>query len=108
MALPKLVQSNDSNFEKEILRQPTPAVVCFWANWSAPSKLLTPVVAEMAETYSDSYLVGMIDVDESPLMSATYGVFTLPTFLVIKEGQVVKRIDGAVSREKIERLFTES
>lgn len=82
-----------------------PSIVCFWANWSGPSKLLTPIVAEMAETYSKSFLVGMINVDESPLMSATYGVQTLPTFLVFRDGQVVKRIKGAVNRDRIEALF---
>ncbi len=105
MALPKLIQPTDSNFEKEILRQTTPSVVCFWAKWSGTSKLLTPIVAELAETHSPTHLVAMIDVDKSPLTAATYSVRTLPTFLVFRDGQVVKRIDGAVKRSAILSLF---
>lgn len=105
MALPKLIQLNDSNFESEILRQPKPALVCLWATWSGPSKLLSPLIAEMAETHSSQFLIAMLDVDKSPLTSAIYGIRTLPTFLVFQDGEVMRRIQGAVSRTEIEKLF---
>lgn len=105
MAPPKLVQPSDANFETEILRADRPAIVCFWSSWSGPCKILAPIVAEMAERFGADFRVGMLNVDENPLTPTIYGIRTLPTFLVFKNREVVGRVQGAVSRGKIEELF---
>lgn len=108
MALPKLMQPSDGNFETEILKADEPSVVCFWSSWSGPCKVLAPVVAEMAEKHGKHFRVAMLNVDENPLTPTIYGIRTLPTFLVFKNREVVARVQGAVIRDEIDKLFDPS
>ena len=105
MALPKLIQPTDGNFESEILKSDLPSVVCFWSSWSGPCKILAPVIAEMAERHGTNFRVAMLNVDENPMTPTIYGVRTLPTFLVFRDHEVVRRVQGAVPRSEIDALF---
>lgn len=105
MALPKLIQTNDANFESDVLRTPHPAGVFLLSSWNGACKLMSPLVAEMAEAHGPDLKVAMLDIDDNPVIPATYRVRTLPTFLFFSNGDLVNRIDGACDRETLERAF---
>lgn len=88
----------DSNFKSEVLESPSLAVVDFWAVWCGPCKAIAPVIDELANEYKDKAIIGKVDVDHNPDTAAKYGIRSIPTIVLIKNGQVVDRQVGAVSK----------
>jgi thioredoxin 1 len=82
-----------------------PLVVDFWATWCGPCRMLAPIVAELAEKYDGRIVVGKCDVEEQDELAAEFGIRNIPTLLFFKDGQVVDRIVGAVSKATIEEKF---
>lgn len=82
-----------------------PLVVDFWATWCGPCRMLAPIVAELAEKYDSRIVVGKCDVEEQDELAAEFGIRNIPTLLFFKDGQVVDRIVGAVSKATIEEKF---
>jgi len=87
----------DANFD-EVLKTDKPILVDFWAEWCGPCKMIGPVVEELAGEYEGKVVIGKLDVDSNPEISAKYGIRSIPTLLVIKNGQVVDKQVGAVSK----------
>lgn len=100
-----LPQTTDSSFETEILRSSRPAIVDFWAGWCPPCGIIAGVLEELAELHDDAVKVARINVDENPQTPSTYGIKSLPTLLVFRDGKVVEQVSGAVPRPELERLF---
>jgi thioredoxin 1 len=98
----EVLEVTDSNFETEIIKSNKPAMVDFWAAWCGPCKMVSPVVKELAEEYGDRIKIGECDVDQNPVTPSRYGIRSIPTLIVFKDGQVVEQIIGAVPRENIE------
>ncbi|MBQ9137455.1 MAG: thioredoxin [Alistipes sp.] len=98
----------NENFE-EILAQSKPVVIDFWAEWCGPCRTIAPIVEELAEEYADRVNIGKCDVDSSDDVVATYRVRNIPTLVFIKDGAVVDKHVGAISRNdlvaKIEALL---
>lgn len=88
----------DSNFKSEVLESPSLAVVDFWAVWCGPCKAIAPVIDELANEYKNKAIIGKVDVDHNPDTAAKYGIRSIPTIVLIKNGQVVDRQVGAVSK----------
>ena len=101
----KLTQITDSTFESEVLKAPGPTIVGFWAPWSGTARLISSTMRELAERHADAVKSVYINVDEDPRTPGTYGVKTLPTLLLFQGGEVVRRISGAVPRQRIEELY---
>ena len=102
MASDELIEVTDDNFESEILKSDTPALVDFWAVWCGPCRQIAPTVEALAAEYKGQLKVGKMNVDDHQQVPQKYGIRSIPTLLMFKDGQVVDQIIGAVPRGKLE------
>ncbi len=101
MAAEKL---SGSDFEAKVLRSDLPVLVDFWADWCGPCKMLSPVVAEIAEEAKD-FKVYAVNVDEEPELASRYGIRSIPSLLVFKNGEIAKQSVGVIPKEQILELL---
>jgi thioredoxin 1 len=105
----KPIAFTDANFDAEALKSDVPVLVDFWATWCGPCKMIAPIVEELASTYEGKVKIGKLDVDENQQTAIKYGVRRIPTVLLLKGGQVVDTVIGAVPKavfvEKITKLL---
>lgn len=94
MASDKVVTLSTGNWEAEVVSSPTPVLVDFWAAWCGPCRMIAPVVDEIAGEYEGRLKVGKLNVDEHGDIASRYGVMSIPTLMVFKNGQPVERIVG--------------
>ncbi len=93
------VHLTQSNWEEEVLNSDIPVLVDFWAPWCGPCRMVAPVVAEIAEEYEGKVKVGKLNTDEEPEIAVRYGIMSIPTLMIFKDGEVVDQIIGAVPKE---------
>lgn len=93
------------NFEQEVLNSDVPVMIDFWATWCMPCKMLAPVIEELAEEANGAYKVGKIDVDRSPSLAAQFGVMSIPTVIVFKNGKVAEKSVGVVPKNQLEAML---
>ena len=94
-----------SNFRQEVLESDIPVLVDFWATWCGPCRMLAPTIAKIAEEQAGVVKVGKVDVDEEPELAVQYGVSSIPTLAVFKNGQRVKTSVGVQSKPMIEAML---
>ena len=92
---------NDSNFSKEVLQSEIPVIIDFWAEWCAPCRLIAPIVEEIAKEYAGRVKVAKLDVDSNPTTSMNYGIRSIPTLLIFKDGKPYETIIGAIPKKQI-------
>ncbi|MBC8543500.1 MAG: thioredoxin [Clostridia bacterium] len=92
---------NDSNFQDEVLNSEIPVLVDFYADWCGPCKMMSPVVDELSREYEGRLKVGKVNVDENTNVAQQYRVMSIPTILLIKNGQVVDQVVGAVPKAQL-------
>lgn len=92
----------DQNFETEVLKSETPVLVDFWAEWCTPCRIVSPIIDELAGEYAGKIKVAKMDVDHTTV-SQNYGIMSIPTVMLFKNGQPVKSMIGAQSKENYKR-----
>lgn len=97
----KYIEVTDASFENDVLQSDVPVLVDFWAVWCAPCRMIAPVVEELASEYEGKLKVAKMDVDHNPNVPTKYGIRSIPTLLVFKNGQVVDQMLGAVPKASI-------
>ncbi|MBN2119748.1 MAG: thioredoxin [Candidatus Omnitrophica bacterium] len=96
------VTVNDANFKKEVLESDIPALVDFWAEWCGPCLMVAPVLKEIAREYEGKLKVCKVNVDDAPHTASKYGVMSIPTLAVFKNGKVVDKVVGALPKTELE------
>lgn len=95
----------DSNFDEEVLKSDIPVLVDFWATWCGPCNMVAPIVAEIAKENEGKLKVGKVNVDEEQRLTIRFGISSIPTLLVFKNGELVNKAVGFRSKEELEALI---
>jgi len=97
-----ILEIDDDSFEAEAMKGDKPVFVDFWAPWCGPCRAIGPIVEQLAETYSDQMKFAKCNVDNSPATPTKYGIRSIPTLMIFKNGEVVEQITGVVSKVRLE------
>jgi len=101
-------QFTDQNFEQEVLKSESPVLVDFWAVWCGPCQMMGPIIEELAEEMKDKYKIGKLNVDENRETASKYGIMSIPTLIIFKDGKEVKQLVGVQAKgnlkEELERI----
>mgnify|MGYP001617088052 CR=1 FL=1 len=104
-----MIELTDANFQAEVMKSKLPVLVDFWAPWCGPCKTMNPIVEEVASHFEGKIKVAKMNVDEHSQTPGTFGVLSIPTFVLVKSGVVAEQIVGALSKSqltaKIERIL---
>jgi thioredoxin 1 len=97
----ELITITDDNFEEEVIKSDKPVLIDFWAVWCGPCRMVAPIVEELATEYEGKVKIGKLDVDSNQQTSIKFGVRSIPTILIFKDGKVKETIIGAVPKKNI-------
>jgi thioredoxin 1 len=103
--MPSLRELSGRNFEAEVLQSPVPTLVDFWAPWCGPCRAVGPVIEQLAAERANSVKVAKLNVDKSPDVAAAYGVQSIPTLIIFKDGEVVDRFVGVQPKAELQRAL---
>ena len=99
---------SDTTFESEVLKATGPVVVDFWAEWCGPCRMIAPALEEISGSLDGKVKIVKLNVDENPQTAAKYGIQSIPTLMIFKDGQMASRQIGAAPKQKLEQWITTS
>ena len=97
---------SDATFEAEVLKASEPVVVDFWAEWCGPCRMIAPALEEISGTVGDKVKIVKLNVDENPATASKYGIMSIPTLMMFKNGELASRQVGAAPKAKLEQWIT--
>ncbi len=100
------IDLTDESFQTEVIESSVPVLVDFWATWCGPCKMVAPIVDELAQEYDGRLKVGKVDVDVAQKVAGEFGIRSIPTLLLFKEGKVADQVVGAVPKKHLEQKIT--
>ena len=100
----KAADVNDANWEDTVIKSDTPVLVDFWAEWCGPCRAMAPYVDKLADEFDGKLRVVKVNTDENQATAAKYGVISIPTFLVVKDGKEVGKSTGSQSYDRLKAL----
>jgi thioredoxin 1 len=95
------MEFTDANFDQEVLKANQPVLVDFWAPWCGPCRMIAPIVAEISQEYAGKLKVGKLNTDDNQGVAARYGIMSIPTVMIFKNGEMVARIVGAQPKQAL-------
>lgn len=98
----------DQNFQQEVMQNSEPVLVDFWATWCGPCQVMNPVIQDLAREYAGQVTVGKVNVDEQPETAAQFGIQSIPTIKIFKNGQIVDQVIGAVPKKVLINKLNEA
>jgi thioredoxin 1 len=108
MASEHVLELTDGNFQSEVLESDQPVLVDFWAEWCMPCKMIAPTVEELAEEYAGKVKFGKVDTDASRDTAMQYGITAIPTLILFKDGQMVKKFVGLQQKSDLKSVIDEA
>lgn len=99
------VNVTDATFDAEVIKSPIPVLVDYWAVWCGPCRMQDPILEEMAKEYEGKIKIAKLNVDENPNVAGKYGIMSIPTLLLFKNGQIAKQWIGVQSKETLTAEF---
>jgi thioredoxin 1 len=105
MGDPNIITLTKANFAAEVLQSANPILVDFWAEWCGPCKMLAPILDELAAEYNGRVRIGKVNIDEFQELAAQYGIRSIPTLLLFKQGQVAEQLVGLRSKRDLKSSF---
>jgi thioredoxin 1 len=96
------LEFTDSNFEDKVLNSGNVTVVDFWAQWCGPCRAIAPIIEELADEYAGTALIGKVDVDANQELAMQYSIRSIPTILILKDGEVVEKHVGAITKPALQ------
>ena len=98
-------QVTDQDFEQTVINAGKPAFVDFWAPWCGPCRIIGPIVEELAPTYKDKVVITKMNVDDNPMVAQKFGVTSIPTLMMFKNGKLVDRVVGAMPKNQLQSFI---
>ncbi len=100
-----VINITSQNFEEEVTKSSVPVLIDFWAPWCGPCKMMAPVVEKIAKEVGGTAKVGKVNIDEEPNLASSFGVMSIPTFVVVRGGKVVGQTVGVQGKEDVLKLL---
>jgi len=107
MASENVLEFTDSNFETDVVQSDVPVLVDFWAEWCQPCHMIAPTIEELAADYKGKVKVGKVDTDSNRELSVKYGISAIPTIILFRDGEVLKKFVGLTSKGQLESELQE-
>ena len=99
-------KTSDASFEADVLKSSAPVVVDFWAEWCGPCRMIAPALEEIAGAMGDKVKIVKLNVDENPNTAAKYGIMSIPTLMMFKNGEIASRQVGAAPKQKLQQWIS--